>query len=123
LSLILIKPDAVERALTGIILHEFEISVGRLLRVETVRLTPHMVAGLYPHHMGKDYSNRIIESMVRGPSVAAWVDAQTWDVREKALAIRKRFMQSSNPAENIIHASEPSCQYREADVLGFPYPA
>jgi nucleoside-diphosphate kinase len=134
-SLILIKPDAVERKLAGEILRRieargFEIRAGKLLRVSRDLGETH-----YAEHREKPFFGELVEFITSGPTWALVVEG------EGAIATLRTTIGATNPAEaapgtirgdlassmpdNLVHGSDsPESAEREialwfsADELG-----
>lgn len=69
-TLILVKPDGVERGLTGEILRRIEAKGYRLVDVRLVRADRALLAAHYAEHEGKPFFEPLVEFMMSGPSVA-----------------------------------------------------
>ncbi|WP_448759884.1 nucleoside-diphosphate kinase [Actinomyces oricola] len=69
--LILVKPDAVERRLTGEILRRIEAKGYDLVALKVVTPTPQLLAEHYAEHIAKPFYPSIVEYMTSGPVVAA----------------------------------------------------
>ncbi|MBF0696510.1 nucleoside-diphosphate kinase, partial [Actinomyces bowdenii] len=69
--LILIKPDAVERRLTGEILRRIEAKGYDLTALKVVTPTPQILAEHYAEHVERPFYPGIVEYMTSGPVVAA----------------------------------------------------
>lgn len=116
-TLVLLKPDAVERGLVGEILSRFE---SRLLRVVAMELRSLDAATLerhYAEHVGKGFYADLVAFMSRGPVVAMVVEGpeNTWEVV-------RTMMGATNPrtaapgtirgdlgiefTENLVHGSD-----------------
>lgn len=125
-SLVVIKPDAVLRGLHGHLISEL-CTLWQIKAMELRSLTPYEVQQLYPHHTNKDWWPRVESFMISGPSVLVIVEFgfenTCSDVRVWALEQRQRYVhkdRDSNPAINIVHATEhPEEAYRECDLM-FP---
>jgi len=70
-TLLLIKPDAVERNLVGEILSRVERAGLRIRRLRMVRLTAAEARDFYKVHEGKPFFNGLVLRMSSGPIVAA----------------------------------------------------
>ncbi len=134
-SLILIKPDAVQRKLAGEILRRieargFEIRAGKLLRVSRDLGETH-----YAEHREKPFFGELVEFITSGPTWALVVEG------EGAITTLRKTIGATNPAEaapgtirgdlassmpdNLVHGSDsPESAEREialwfsADELG-----
>lgn len=70
-TLILVKPDAVERNLTGAILARFETKGYKLSALSSVEPSRETLAAHYAEHEGKPFYEPLLEFMSSGPIVAA----------------------------------------------------
>ena len=71
--LILIKPDAVERGLTGEILRRIEAKGYALTALKVLTPTEEILAAHYAEHVDKPFYPSIVEYMTSGPLVAVVV--------------------------------------------------
>jgi nucleoside-diphosphate kinase len=69
-TLILLKPDAVQRGLTGRILARFEDKGLKVAALELLRITPELAARHYEAHREKKFYRGLVEFMTSGPVVA-----------------------------------------------------
>jgi nucleoside-diphosphate kinase len=129
-TLILIKPDAVERRLAGEILQRIEVRGfvvrgGKLLRVGTDLAARH-----YAEHREKPFFGELVEFITSAPTWALVVEG------EGAIATMRRTIGATNPADadpgslrgefalampnNLVHGSDsPESAEREI-ALWFP---
>lgn len=73
-TLILIKPDGVERNLTGEILSRIERKGYVITELEMMTATPKMLMEHYEEHQDKDFFEPLVNFMSSGPVVAAVVE-------------------------------------------------
>ena len=69
-TLVLIKPDGVERGLVGDILGRIERKGLRLAALELKHVTPELAAAHYAEHADKPFYNSLIEFITASPVVA-----------------------------------------------------
>lgn len=69
-TLILVKPDGVQRGLTGEILRRIEAKGYRLVDVRLVHADRELLAQHYAEHEGKPFYEPLVEFMMSGPTVA-----------------------------------------------------
>ncbi|MEY3034785.1 MAG: nucleoside diphosphate kinase [Actinomycetota bacterium] len=116
-TLVLLKPDAVERGLVGEILGRFEAKGLRLVALDLRRLDADTLARHYEEHVGKGFYADLVEFMSRGPVVALVLEGpeNTWEVV-------RTMMGTTNPraaapgtirgdlgilfTENLVHGSD-----------------
>jgi len=69
-TLILVKPDGVERGLSGQILARIEAKGYTLVAVELRTASADLLAAHYAEHVGKPFYGPLVEFMVSGPVLA-----------------------------------------------------
>ncbi|MBO0729856.1 MAG: nucleoside-diphosphate kinase [Acidimicrobiaceae bacterium] len=130
-TLVICKPDAVERGLAGEILGRLERKGLRLVAVELRRLDRDVAARHYQEHEGKPFYESLLAFITRSPVVLAVIEGpdDTWRVV-------RTMMGATNPAEaqpgtirgdlaietteNLVHGSDgPESAAREI-ALFFP---
>jgi nucleoside-diphosphate kinase len=81
-TLVLLKPDAVERKLVGEIVGRFEAKNLTIAAMELRQLDGETLARHYEEHQGKGFYNDLVEFMSRGPVVAMVIEGpeDTWEV-------------------------------------------
>ncbi|WP_270256275.1 nucleoside-diphosphate kinase [Kocuria marina] len=73
-TLVLVKPDGVQRGLTGQILARIEAKGYTLAQLELVNATREILEQHYEEHQGKPFFEPLVEFMLSGPVVAAVVE-------------------------------------------------
>ncbi|MDD7464957.1 MAG: nucleoside-diphosphate kinase [Actinomycetaceae bacterium] len=73
-TLILIKPDGVQRGLTGEILARIERKGYVITELKLVHVMPEQLDQHYREHLGKSFYPGLIEYMTSGPVVAAVIE-------------------------------------------------
>jgi nucleoside-diphosphate kinase len=81
-TLVLLKPDTVERGLVGEILRRFEAKGLRIVALDMRTLDADTLARHYQEHVGKGFYDDLVEFMSRGPVVAMVLEGpeDTWEV-------------------------------------------
>jgi nucleoside-diphosphate kinase len=81
-TLVLLKPDAVERGLIGQILSRFETKGLKVVAMDLRTLDADTLARHYEEHVGKGFYADLVEFMSRGPVVALALEGpqDTWEV-------------------------------------------
>lgn len=115
-TLILLKPDAVERGLIGEILKRFE-QKGLLIReMRMLRFTPELARKHYAEHVDKPFFPGLVEYIMSGPVVAAILEGpeavsvvrlivgSTDGIKAEAGTIRGDY--SLSKQRNLVHASD-----------------
>ncbi|CAN5503287.1 nucleoside-diphosphate kinase [soil metagenome] len=116
-TLVLLKPDAVERGLIGTIVSRFEAKHLSIVAMELRTLDTELLARHYEEHVGKGFYDDLVAFMSRGPVVALVVEGpeDTWEVV-------RSMMGATNPrtaapgtirgdlgilfTENLVHGSD-----------------
>jgi nucleoside-diphosphate kinase len=115
-TLVLLKPDAVERGLVGAILARFEAKGLKLAGLKLLRVTPELAERHYAVHRGKPFYPGLIRFITSGPVVAACVEgrkaieavrklAGATDAAEAAPGSIRGDLAASNRF-NLVHASD-----------------
>ena len=115
-SVVLVKPDALQRGLLGEIIHRFERKGMKLIGLKMMRLTDEILDQWYSHHQDKDFFANLKEFMKSSPVVAMlWEGIDAIPVVRKIVgatsgrdaeagSIRGDF--SISRQLNLIHASD-----------------
>jgi nucleoside-diphosphate kinase len=130
-TLVICKPDAVERGLVGEIVGRLERRGLRLVRAELRGIDKKTAAAHYGEHVGKPFYDSLISHITRGPALLAVVGGPegTWQVV-------RLMMGATNPTqaapgtirgdlalsmtENLIHGSDSATSARREIALFFP---
>lgn len=130
-TLVLLKPDAVERGLVGEILGRFESKNLKILAMELRSLSADLLARHYEEHVGKGFYADLVEFMSRGPVVALVIEGpeDTWEVV-------RTMMGATNPrsaapgtirgdlgilfTENLVHGSDSLASAEREISIFFP---
>ncbi len=89
----IIKPDAVERGLTGKIIDRIETNGFTIVGMKKIRLTREQAGGFYCVHRERPFFNELCDFMSRGPVVVLCLE------KENAIADWRRLMGATNPAD------------------------
>jgi nucleoside-diphosphate kinase len=116
-TLVLLKPDTVERKLIGAVTSRFEAKNLDVVAMELRQLDTDTLAKHYEEHVGKGFYGELVEFMSRGPVVAMVIEGpeDTWEVV-------RNMMGATNPrsaapgtirgdlgilfTENLVHGSD-----------------
>src|SRR5262249_39206778 len=85
-TLILLKPDAVQRRLVGVITQRFEQKGLRLAALKLVQASRDLAEKHYAVHKGKSFYDSLLQFLTAGPTVA-----MVWEGRE-AVAVARTLM-------------------------------
>lgn len=130
-TLIIVKPDAVERRLVGEILTRFERRGLRLVAAELRTITDEVAREHYREHEERPFYGELVSFITRSPAVVGVVEGpdDTWK-------IVRTMMGATNPAEaapgtirgdlatdlaeNLIHGSDSAEAASREIALFFP---
>jgi len=126
-TLVLIKPDAVQRKLAGEILARFEARGLEIRDARLVRVDRELAEQHYAEHAEKPFFGELVEFITSAPTLALALEG------EGAIATVRRTMGSTNPADsepgsirgdlalsmpdNLVHGSDsPDSAQRELEL-------
>ncbi len=130
-TLVLLKPDAIERNLVGEILGRFEAKGLKIAAMELRKLDADTLARHYEEHKGKGFYAELVTFMSRGPVVALALEGpeDTWE-------IVRAMMGATNPrtaapgtirgdlgtifTENLVHGSDSAASAARELEIFFP---
>lgn len=130
-TLVLLKPDAVERGLVGEIISRFENKGLTIAALQTRQLDPAILERHYEEHKGKGFYSDLVAFMSRGPIVSIVVEGpeDTWQ-------IVRAMMGATNPrdaapgtirgdlgtifTENLVHGSDSAASADREIGIFFP---
>ncbi len=92
-SLVLIKPDAIQRGLTGIIITRFEKQGLKLVATRMLHLDKALARRHYAIHKDKPFFNSLVNYISSAPIVAAVFEG------EGAIAVIRKTMGVTDPAK------------------------
>jgi nucleoside-diphosphate kinase len=130
-TLILVKPDAFARGLTGAIIARFERKGLRLVALNLLTMTRDLAERHYAEHQGKPFFEGLLEFITSGPLVALVLEG------EQAIAAARQVIGATDPlqattgsirgdyalevGQNMVHGSDaPESAARE---IGLFFPA
>jgi nucleoside-diphosphate kinase len=130
-TLVLLKPDTVERGLIGEVVARFERKNLKVVAMDLRSLDQDTLARHYEEHVGKGFYADLVAFMSRGPVVAMVVegDENTWEVV-------RNLMGATNPksaapgtirgdlgilfTENLVHGSDSQASADREIGIFFP---
>jgi nucleoside-diphosphate kinase len=129
-TLILVKPDAFARGLTGEIIARFERKGLRIVALQHMTMSEDLAKRHYAEHEGKPFFGELVEFITSGPLVAMVLEG------DQAVTAARQVIGATNPLEaapgsirgdfaiavgqNMVHGSDsPESAQREA-ALFFP---
>jgi nucleoside-diphosphate kinase len=92
-TLVILKPDAVQRGLIGPILTRLERRGLRLAAMKLMQITPELAARHYAIHKGKPFYEGLIQFITSGPVVVAVIEGRD------AISIVRKTMGATNPTQ------------------------
>ena len=127
-TLILLKPDTVDRQLVGTVLSRFEQKGLKIVAMRMMQFTPELARRHYADHIGKPFYTGLEAYITSGPVVAAILEGP------EAIAVVRRMIGPTNGAEapagtirgdfalnsqrNLVHASDsPAAAEREMGIF------
>jgi nucleoside-diphosphate kinase len=129
-TLILVKPDAFGRSLTGEIIARFERKGLRIAAIRRMTMTTEEARRHYAEHDGKPFFGELVEFIVSGPLVAMVLEGV------EAVAAARQVIGATNPLEaapgsirgdlaletgqNLVHGSDSDESAAREIALFFP---
>ena len=115
-SLVLIKPDAVEKNIIGKIINMYEVNDLKVVNFKMQKIDKELAIKHYEEHIGKVFFESLINFITRGPLCALILEgtnaiekireingSTNLEIAEEG-TIRKLY--ASNNTENCVHASD-----------------
>jgi nucleoside-diphosphate kinase len=94
-TLILVKPDAFARGLTGEILARFERKGLRIVALKHMHVTAELAARHYAEHEGKPFFGELVEFITSAPLVALVLEGH------EAVVAARQIIGATNPLEAV----------------------
>ncbi len=130
-TLVLLKPDAVQRRLVGTILSRIEAKGLKIVGMKLLRVSPDLAARHYAEHVGKPFYGELVSFITSAPVVALVVEGP------RAIEAMRTLMGKTNPFDaapgtirgdfglsvgmNLVHGSDsPSSAAREIPLFFAP---
>jgi len=129
-TLVLVKPDGMERGLAGEILRRFEARGLELRGARMLRVSRAMAREHYAEHRGKPFFDGLVRFITSGPVLAMAVRG------ESAISVVRAMMGATNPldsapgtirgdyalelSENVVHGSDSKASAKRELALFFP---
>jgi len=115
-SLVLIKPDAIQRGLAGVIINRLERRGLKIVAMKMLQMDQTLAQRHYAIHQGKAFFNDLVEFITSSPIIAAVFEG------EKAVEAIRQTMGTTDPAkaspgsirgdfgldiqQNLVHGSD-----------------
>ena len=129
-TLILVKPDAFARGLTGEIVARFERKGLKIAAMKKMRVTEDLAKQHYAEHEGKPFFGELVEFITSGPIVAMVLEG------DEAVTAARQVIGATNPLEantgsirgdfalevgqNMVHGSDSDESAEREANLFFP---
>jgi nucleoside-diphosphate kinase len=129
-TLVLVKPDAFERGLTGEVLARFERKGLRIVALRQLRIDEEFAGRHYEEHTEKPFFGELVDFITRGPLVAAVLEGRD------AVNATRQLIGATNPLEaapgsirgdfalevtfNLVHGSDSEDSAEREIALWFP---
>ena len=129
-SVVLIKPDGVERNIIGNIISCYEANGLKIVELKLMKATREIAEKHYCQHKGKDFYEELITFITRSPLCAIILKGEDAVARIRSIngatsptdaaegTIRHRYARSKT--ENCVHASDTVESAKEEIELWFP---
>lgn len=129
-SMVLIKPDGVERNIMGNIISVYEDNGLKITHLKLMRATREIAEKHYSQHKGKDFYEELIKFITRGPLCAMILEGENAINRVREIngatspddaaegTIRAKYARSKT--ENCVHASDNVESAKNEIALWFP---
>lgn len=128
-TLVLCKPDAVERGLVGEIIGRFERKGLRIAALRLLEISAELAARHYAEHVERPFYPELLAFITRGPSVAMVVEGT------EAQSVVRTLMGATNPreaapgtirgdlavevTENLVHGSDSAASAEREIAIFF----
>jgi len=93
-TLVILKPDAVQRGLIGAILARLEQRGLRFVALKLMEISPELAAQHYGEHLGKPFYPGLIQFITSGPVIVAVVEGN------RAIQVVRDTMGKTHPADS-----------------------
>ena len=130
-TLVIIKPDAIQRRLAGEIIQRFERRGLRIIAMKMVKIDTDLAERHYAEHKGKPFYEPLVRYITAAPSVVMILEGY------EAIAAVRRMLGATNPAQaepgtiradyamqtryNLVHGSDaPETAKREVKLFFSP---
>lgn len=130
-TLVIAKPDAVERGLAGEILARLERKGLTLVKAELRKISKATAAQHYAEHKGKPFYDDLVSFITRSPSLIMVVEGpeETWRIVRTMMGATNsaeaapgtiRGDLSATFTENLVHGSDSEASARREIGIFFP---
>jgi len=131
-TLVIIKPDGVERRLIGEIIGRLEAKLLEIVAGELRTIDRATAVRHYAEHEGRDYFERLVDFITRGPSMVLVIEGptDTWKTVRTMMGATNSIEAAPGTirgdlgidmAENLIHGSDSAESARREIEIFFPH--
>jgi nucleoside-diphosphate kinase len=137
-TLVIVKPDAVQRGLVGPLLSRFEARGLRMIGLKLVQVSQELAARHYAEHEGKSFYEGLLNYITSGPVIVACLEGTS------AVQMVRNTVGATNPlnaapgtirgdlaldiGRNLVHASdgletaerELALWFHASELIGYP---
>ncbi len=129
-TLVVLKPDSIERNLIGEILSRFEKSNFKIVKLQKMNYTKEMAEEFYSDHKEKPFFGEVVSYITSGPVVAAVLEGENVITKTREIngatdpkkaekgSIRGDF--GIDITSNTIHASDSPQSFEKEVKVVFP---
>ena len=115
-TLVLLKPDCVQRRLVGRILTRFEDKGLKIIGMKFIKITEELASKHYAEHVGKPFYSKLVDFITAAPVIVACLEAprcieitrnllgKTYGFDAEPGTVRGDF--SMSRSYNLVHASD-----------------
>ena len=130
-TVVMCKPDAVERKLVGEIIRRLEEANLTIIAAELRKLNPELLSQHYEEHVGKPFYDDLVTFMSRSPAMLMVLEGEG-----ETFAVARQLMGATDPAqaepgtirgdlgterpENLIHVSDSEESSKREISIFFP---
>ena len=125
-TLVLCKPDAVERGLVGEIISRFEKKGLKIVALRMLVIGPDLAEKHYAEHVGKPFYDDLVDFIGRSPAVAMVIEGpeDTWEIVRKMMGVTNAAQAEPGTirgdfsalfTENLVHGSD-SAESAEREI-------
>ena len=129
-TLVLLKPDAVQRGICGELITRFERRGFRIRGATYLKVSRNLASRHYAEHKGKPFYGELVSFITSGPTLALAIEG------ESAISVVRTMMGATNPLdsapgtirgdyalelpENVVHGSDSRASAKRELALFFP---
>jgi nucleoside-diphosphate kinase len=95
-SLIIVKPEGVQRGLIGTVISRFEAKGFKIVGLKLIHITPELAARHYAEHQGKPFYNGLIKHITSSPVVVGVLEGPN------VIKVTRDLMGATKPWEALV---------------------